>query len=133
MFNIYSSHELKKSVSSKYYSAMFLLFIDIAMSITFGIFNYMNYYTLPCLLLGFIGVHQFRSRILTLHQFYNMSVICLRIYTINISNELYLWSLIPITYYILYKFWYFIFLLNLLYEDDIKQLRNGWINSYDYL
>ena len=109
---MYGHVDIKYGVVYKQPYLIAMLCLDFVTSIIFGVYNY-------------------RPNWIHLYQFFNMTALCLRIYTIFLTQQLYFWVLVDLNFYTLYKYWYFIFELKLLDESDLTSIRNGWIYSFD--
>jgi len=128
---VYSASELKRNIIEKNaYMFLFLLF-DIIGKIVNGVYYEPNFYVIPATLIGIIGVWKFRYNLLVFYQVCNYASLCLKIYTIYLTNVLYLWVFVVINFYTMYKYWFYIFEIKMLNENDIIHLRNGW-NPFFY-
>ncbi len=128
---VYSASELKRNIIEKNaYMFLFLLF-DIIGQIVNGVYYEPNFYVIPATLMGIIGVWKFRYNFLVFYQVSNYASLCLKIYTIYLTNVLYLWVFVVVNFYTMYKYWFYIFEIKMLNENDIIHLRNGW-NPFFY-
>lgn len=127
--HFFSSSYLKRNIIEKNSVMMVLTFLDMIFSFIYGIYYTLNFYNLPLILSGMIGTWTYRPKLIYIYQIYNAINICLRCYTIIDYGELYLWSLMPIQFYFIYKHWFYIFEINQLNEDELNIVRKGW-NSY---
>jgi len=128
---MYGQVDIKYGVVYKQPYLIAMLCLDFVTSIIFGVYYEYNYYLMFSTLFGMIGVYNYRPNWIHLYQFFNMTALCLRIYTIFLTQQLYFWVLVDLNFYTLYKYWYFIFELKLLDESNLTSIRNGWIYSFD--
>lgn len=128
---IFSSSELKKKVIDSQPLILLSIFIDIAFTIIYGIYYNINFYLTPLSLFGIFGSWKYRTNFLQLYQLNLIANICLRIWTISITKEIFLWSFIPFQFLILNKNWKFMWEINFLNEEDLKSIRYGGYPLYE--
>ncbi len=132
--NIYDNYYLnnanfKRSLINNNPIMLTLLFLDLSLSFVYGIYYNINFYLIPTIIPGIIGVWSYRSKFLYLYQICNSANICIKCYTIILYGEPYLWSLMTLQFYFIYKHWFYIFQIKQLSNEEIDIVRKGW-NGY---
>jgi hypothetical protein len=116
---------MKKDIYNKSICLIFLYFLDVVINIIYSVYWNYNFYVIPLSLSGVIAAWKYYSRPIYIYQLNLAISICMKIYTIFLNQQPYLWIFIPLEFYFIYRFWYFKFELGYLSENDIYGLRNN--------
>lgn len=108
---MFGNYEIKHNLMNSQILIKLLVFLDLFLTILYGVTFYPILTFLPFFIFGIYGVWKYRPNFVTIYHLSNIVKICFFVYCGSINTEIplkiYYYSVVPVEFFMLHKFWLF--------------------------